>query len=341
MMILNTYTTLFLFIAALTGLLAVPIWYLSLKTYLQTGKTITEEERDSLVDRSYLLFLIAAIILAVKLVDWPVFYVTLQSVIPHIHGAMCIFGVTQAQPVLSGIVQVLKPLIFFSIGGWLILRRLGQAHESSPLFRTQHLFLAAVSLLIFLDSSMDLLYFTSFDTGTDVACCTTVFDLAAGKRAALTTSLIGKGYDRALLPLYFFSNIMVIAFLAYSSVQMTRGRLPLAKTTVTGAIFAAINAAITIAALFEVISPRAMDLPYHHCIYCMWQYAPMSVMMTAFFVIGTFSPGWALVLAVAGKHDADGATLLAYQRKLDLIGIGGIGLSVCMAGWYVFLKSYK
>lgn len=338
MLILNTYTIIILFIAALTGLLAVPIGYLSLKTYLQTGHSTTEEERDTLVDRSYLLLLISSVVLVVKLGEWPLFYVALQGLIPHIHGAMCIFGVTQTQPILSGVVQVLKPLVFFGIGGWLILRRLGPSHEFSPLFRTEHLLLAAISLLIFLDSAMDLMYFTSFDTGADVACCTTVFDLAEGKRAALTTSLIGKGYDRVLLPLYFFTNIMMIAFLAYASVRMTRGKPPLLRTTAAGALLAAVNAVITIAALFEVISPRAMDLPYHHCIYCMWQYAPTSIVMTALFVIGAFSPGWALVLAVAGRHQKDKTTLLAFQRKLALIGMGCIGLSVCMAMYYALLK---
>jgi len=339
MLILTTSTLILLFIAAVTGLLALPIGYLALKTYVQTGKTVTEEERDSLEDRSYLLLMIAAVVLAVKLGEWPLFYVTLQSVIPHIHGAMCIFGVMQARPVLSGVVQLLKPLVFFGIGGWLILRRLGPVFEFSPLFRTKHLLLAAISLFIFMDSAMDLLYFTSFDTGADVACCTTVFDLAEGKQAALTASLIGKGYDRVLLPLYFFTNIMMLAYLAYSFITVAVGKLLLLRTRAAGAVLAAINAVITIAALFEVISPRAMDLPYHHCIYCMWQYAPPSVVMTAFFVIGAFSPGWALMLAVVGRQSADDALLSEYQRKLALLGMGGIGLSLCMAVYFVFLKS--
>jgi hypothetical protein len=339
MLIFNTYTILLMFIAALSGLLAVPIGYLSLKTYLQTRKTRTVEERDTLVDRSYLLLLIASIVLAVKLWEWPLFYITLQSLIPHIHGAMCIFGVKQAQPVLSNVVQVLKPLVFFCIGGWLILRRLGQARDSIPLFRTQHLVLAAVSLLIFLDSSLDLLYFTSFDTGTDVVCCTTVFDLAEGKRAALTTSLIGKEYDGVLLLLYFFTNSIVFALLSWSFVRTRRGKLLALRTTAAGAILAAINAVITIAALFQVISPKAMDLPYHHCIYCMWQIAPLTTVMTALFVIGTFSPGWAFALDVAGRRHGDETILLAYQRKLALLGMCGIGLSVCMSVFFVFLKT--
>jgi hypothetical protein len=224
MMILNAYTIIFLFIAALTGLLAAPIGYLSLKTYFQTRKTVTEEERDFLVDSPICCSSLQQPSRC-KLADC--LYSISRSVIPQIYGAMCIFGATQAHRSWRA---VLKPLVFFCIGGWLILRRLGQAHESSSLFRTQHLFLAAVSLLIILDSSMDILYFTSFDMGADVACCTTVFDLAEGKRAALTTLLIGKGYDRVLLPLYFFTNILMIAFLAVSSVRMTR-ESPARETT--------------------------------------------------------------------------------------------------------------
>jgi len=109
------------------------------------------------------------------------------------------------------------------------------------------------------------------------------------------------------------------------------------RTTAAGAILAAINAVITIAALFEIISPKAMELPYHHCIYCMWQYAPTSIVMTALFVIGTFCPGWALLLAVAGRQYPDKLVLRGYQRKLAVIGMGCIGLSVCMAVYYVFL----
>lgn len=338
MVILNASTLIHLFIAALTGLLALPIGYLALKTYAQTGTSVTEEERDQLADRSSLLLMIASVVLAVKLGEWPLFYVTLQSMIPHIHGAMCIFGVTQAQPLLSGAAQIMKPLVFFGVGGWLILRRLGPAHEFSPLFRTKHLLLVVISLLIFADSAIDFLYFTSFDTGADVACCTTVFDLAEGKQAALTTSLIGKGYDRVLLQLYLFTNIAMVAFLASLFFRVTRGKDLLPGRAAAGALLAAVNAVITIAALFEVISPKAMDLPAHHCIYCMWQYEPASVVMTALFVIGAFSPGWAFVLALVGRRYAEEAELREYQRKLALLGMGGVGLSLCMAVYFVFLK---
>lgn len=337
MLILNTYTIGLLFIAALTGLLAVPIGFLSLKTYLQTGKTVTEEELDALADRSYLLLLIAAVVLSVKLFEWPLFYCTLHSLIPHIHGAMCIFGVAQAQPVLSGGVQVLKPLVFFLIGGWLLLHRLGRVRES-PLFRTKHLFLFFVSLFIVLDSAADFAYFTSFDTGVDVACCTTVFDLAEGRKAAFAASLIGKGNDRALLLLFFGTNSSLIAFLGYSYALATRGGRFSPGTTAAGAVLAALNAVITVTALFAVIAPEVMDLPDHHCIYCMWQYAPLSIVMTALFVIGTLAPGWSFVLSIAGRRYADEAALGEYQRKLALLGMGSIGLSVCMAAFSLFLK---
>ena len=189
-----------------------------------------------------------------------------------------------------------------------------------------------------MDSAMDLIYFTSFDTGVEVACCTTVFDLTVGKQAAFTTSLIGKGYERVISQLYVISNILLIAFLAYYAIRVTGGKLLLLKTAAAGTLLAVINAVITVVALFEVISPKAMDLPYHHCVYCMWQYAPTSIMMTALFVLGTFSPGWALVLAVAGRHQADTTTLLGYQRRLALMGMGCLGISLCMGMYYLLLK---
>ena len=77
----------------------------------------------------------AVVILFIKLLSWPFFYATLQSYVPSIHGAMCIFGVTRIQPNMTTIAQILKPLVFFAVGAWLLLNRLDRKTETAPLLK--------------------------------------------------------------------------------------------------------------------------------------------------------------------------------------------------------------
>lgn len=334
-MILNVYTIAMLFIAILTGILAVPLGILSFRTYKKWDSVFYDEERTALVNRSYLLLLMAIVILFVKLLSWPFFYVTLHSYVANIHGAMCIYGVTMLQPNLTGIVQVLKPLVFFSIGAWLLLNRLDRATETSPLFRRKFLFLSIVSIMIILDSAGDLIYLTGFDVKTFVSCCTTYFDLPERPTAVITESLLGEGYDRYMLPLYYSSNILLIFFLGAAYPYLSAGSL---RLTATGVVLAALNTAITVLVMFEFIAPKIMNMPLHHCIYCMWQYSPCSVFMTAFFILGMFSCGWAFVLQAAGSHKETDTILKGYLKNLYLFACLSTGISLLMVTIYLLVK---
>ena len=124
---------------------------------------------------------------------------------------MCIFGVTQAQPLMSGLLQIIKPVVFFLIGAWLLLNRLDRKTETSPLFRKKFLFLSVVSIFVLSDSVIDFLYLTGFDIKVFVSCCTTFFDLPDRGVAGMAVSLLGEGYGRYLLPLYYISGLAFTA----------------------------------------------------------------------------------------------------------------------------------
>jgi hypothetical protein len=100
---------------------------------------------------------------------------------------------------------------------------------------------------------------------------------------------------------------------------------------------ALVNSAVTLIAFFEVVAPELMELPHHHCVYCMWQYAPDSILMTAFFVMGTFSAGWAYLVYLAGRHRETGESLGRYLRNLCFLGIIGISASLAMVTVHLLL----
>jgi len=340
-MILNTFTIISLFTAAVTGVIALVIVFFSLRVFYTSAPGLTSEEKTDVENRSYLLLYMATVILWVKLLSWPLFYFTLHSCVPYIPGAMCIFGVTQAQPYSGTTAQIIKPAVFFLIGGWLLLNGLDRHAETSPLFRRIIFFLGVLSIVVFADSVHDFMYLTSFDVSSDVSCCTTYFDLPDRASASVPVSLIGRDYEKYLLPFYYFSNVLMIAFLTVVSLRVFSLKTPARYTMsvlFSGAMLSLINAAVTVIALFEVIAPVVMGLPLHRCIYCMWQYVPGTILMTAFFVIGSFSVCWALLLYLLGRHEETSVRLSMWLKNLYLFAVTCLGISLVMSIIYMLIK---
>lgn len=330
-----------LFAAALTGVLAIPLGIMSFRISQKWGQPLNAEERTDIENRSYLLLLTAAVILSVKLLSWPFFYATLQSYVASIRGAMCIFGVTQFYPSMSSALQFFKPLVFFLIGGWLLLNQLDRKTERAPLFRRKFLLLSVVSVMALVDSAGDLIYFTSLNAETSVACCTTFFDLPERATAILPLSVLGREYEKYMFPAYYISNIALLVFMgvSYQSFRkVLHSQTNTMRITIAGAVLAVLTAAITIFAMFEVVAPGLMGLPYHHCVYCMWQYVPDSVLITVLFIIGVFLPCWALLLNITGRHRETDAALKVYIMNLYFFGTVSIGASLLMVTIHLMLE---
>jgi hypothetical protein len=59
-----------------------------------------------------------------------------------------------------------------------------------------------------------------------------------------------------------------------------------------------------------------MHLPFHHCLYCLWQYVPDSILLFALFSLGTFSVGWGFTTALFGRHGETADLLPVHLRKI-------------------------
>ena len=93
-MILNAYTIVMLFIAILTGILAVPLGFFSFSIYKKWGSQLYDEEKNAIVNRAYLLLLMAVVILFIKLLSWPFFYATLKATF-RAYTAQCAYSELQ------------------------------------------------------------------------------------------------------------------------------------------------------------------------------------------------------------------------------------------------------
>ncbi|MBA4394267.1 MAG: hypothetical protein C0407_12020 [Desulfobacca sp.] len=338
-MILNALTITVIFFDLLS--LGVNLWggLKAFHLYRNLQEAATPADRGHIEDQSYLLFSLVLVALIIRLINWPLFYLTLHSFIPQINGAMCIFGVTQVREPLTRFLELIKPLEFFLIGGWLILHHLDRATLTNSLLGRKLVFLVFLSAIILVEVLGDLILFFTLSPNILVSCCTTVTDILNRSTAALPQSILGPEYKNRLEALYWFLQFILIGLCGYLAWSI-QGR-PLQKgkrilLTLIG-FLSLVNAATFLLVQIESFAPRFMGLPYHHCLYCLWQLVPDSILLYLFFILGTMGPGWAWMVDRLGREgEAEGITP-RYLKALLLFSAVSLTASLSLTLFH-FLK---
>lgn len=325
-MIINIFTIISLFIAAISLILGIFQAGVSVFLYKNWGMAGTGEERTKLEDFAYLVLLIASVILMVRLLSWPLFYATLNSYVPEVQGAMCVAGVTQLKAGMARLLQTVKPLVFFAVGGWLLLNMLDRTTKTSPLMKRKFLLLSLVSLLVIGDSLGEMVFLFKVKPTASVACCTTIFDVPTRSSAMIPKSIFGEGYGSLMIPIYYASNAVVIGFISVLLWTGSTGIVALLAVF----LLALLNVPVTGIGALEKIAPTLMELPYHHCLYCFPRNVPDGAIIIALFVLGTFSAGWALMLKLLGRSSETGETLNKYIKNLLWLAFVGLLSSMVM-----------
>lgn len=331
-MILNALSIGMIFIDLLSVLLVLWGGASSVFLYKKWKKSSTQEERTFLEDRSYLVLLIMVIVLLIRLINWPLFYGTLQSFIHDIEGAMCIFGVTQVKPGLTLFLEYLKPINFFFIGGWLILHTLDRATKTAPLMGRNLLLLSGLSLLILIDSIGDIFLMVGVAPESLVSCCTTVTDILNRPTRTTPESIFGPQYAEFLKILYFITHLLLIGMVGLVLKLKKLENTFSWRRGVLGLLFllALLNGVVFVLSQIEVFAPQMMHLPFHHCLYCLWQYVPDTIVMYLLLILGTFSVGWAFTTDLFGKIGEASDLLPKYLRKIYWFGFSFLSASLVM-----------
>jgi hypothetical protein len=140
---------------------------------------------------------------------------------------------------------------------------------------------------------------------------------------------LGPEYAQALQVLFFITHIALIGFVGLSLIL---GKTLFQKRLVLGLLFlfALLNAILFLLSQIEVFAPNIMHLPFHHCLYCLWQYVPDSIAMYLFFILGTFAVGWGFTTALLGRVGEAAEHLLRYLRKIFSFAFFFLSLSLIM-----------
>ena len=300
-MIVNVYTLIMLFVAIFSLSLGGFLFLLTIRTLLIFKTTVPLEAKTKFEQKGYLVFLLACVILSIRMIVWPWFYFMLQSFVSEVPGAMCMFGVTQILPSTVTFLQIIKPIAFFIMGGWLLCYYVDKSTPTAPLARKNLFFLLIVCGVLLTDSITDAYYVIRMKPLMAVSCCATFFDVPLRPSAMIPQAIFGRNFQKSLFIIFYLSNIILIILLFMSSSKRDVLRLKYRRILLysQGAI-GIINIPVVLYAYIENFAPRLMQLPYHHCIYCFMGrgIVPDAPIMLGLFVIGTFAIGWMGILRI-------------------------------------------
>lgn len=281
-------------------------------------------------NRSYLVFLLVAGALICRGLNWPLFYLLLQSFIPDVPGAMCIYGTTQVMPTWIGFLEVLKPIIFFLIGAWFIVYGMDLSTKAYHLMNRRVFLFWVVCFLAGVDAIGDMtLALTYAPPGIPVTCCTVIGDIQFPVARIKTPAILGAQGGELATDLYHgihFFGVGIIATLLWTRRWKADSKGQVGWLLVS-LLLAIGGTVITFVAMVDRIGPRLMGLPHHHCPYCLLQYVPVSIAFLGLELLGNFSLGWAFIAGTMGRVEGTRTVVSEYIRRLWKLACFCLGAS--------------
>ena len=341
-MIVNKYSVLFLFLSTLGLVLSAVLAAVAGWTAWQIRRAGGELDASRAERGAHLAVLIALVSLAMLLVGWPMLYAMLDSFVPEIPGAMCIYGVTQVEPGRNALVQTARPVLICLLVAWLIRESL-RRRAGLPLRRARGMLtLAALAGLLAAAAGADLNYVLSVSSLNQVSCCCCCGDGGSPKLQAASFYLPWDVPDttlRMVLNILFFGGIPLFALwlLWQASARSTGfsrqsvcGTCPEQVSPYGGTssavrailrsslllLLAVVLAAAAMLEFAQVLAPLLMRLPFHHCLYCLLfnGRAPDAPLMVGNLMFGSCAAGWAAIVCPAPHGESLApATWSCYQ----------------------------
>ncbi len=90
-MILNSFALIALFIDTISLLLTAGSVFSALYFFRQLKRCEAPDEKARMEGRIHLSLLLLLTAFLLRIISWPLFYILLQSYVPFVTGAMCIF----------------------------------------------------------------------------------------------------------------------------------------------------------------------------------------------------------------------------------------------------------
>jgi hypothetical protein len=260
------------------------------------------DRRENAENTYYLLLMMATLLLVLNLLAWPVFYLLLQSYVREWPGVMCIYGVTRIGdgsigtsrflPQLVSALEIAKPAVVFLSGLWFVLHRINLKTDTAQLTGRILLVMAGAAFLAVADTTTEIAYLTipKKEVFPSAGCCTGIVAHAEGNARFLPQPLVGIDENSLFVAYYACNSITILAVYAFRMWTSHRQSNPWLVALVGAAIATTVMNAIFV---IDVVAPRLLGTPDHHCPYDLVPGAPESLIGVALFVMGGGAVGWA------------------------------------------------
>lgn len=252
-----------------------------------------EEERYELEKQFYLTLTVVYLILGIRLFVIPLYFWTMQSLVPMIPGAMCLWGVFNALPALSWPALALKFLFPVLYVGWLILARINNACKRNPLMRNLMGFYIVIAPLLIADSVVDLAIFLKL-TPVAVNCCTSAIDVGPRPIPAL---IMGIGGQTFILGVF---TVLSATFAATAFLSLRYQKFEWGSRVISVVLIP-----ILIISMTEALAPWILQTPLHHCPFCLLYHSPGTILFVALFWYALAVPWWVLLTKKASRSDQE------------------------------------
>lgn len=299
-MIFTVTTVVVLVVGILSLALALYGGYVSLS--IDEGLTGSSEEKTISEQRYYLLGMIGIIVLLARLLNVPIFFWMLQSLVPYCPGAMCSYGVINVGAPYSSIALILKITLPFVYGLWITFELANRKEPLIPLLgRLARSFLLVLLPLVLVDSFVDVLLVASIRP-VYAPCCSSIYDVDP---PFSPSAILGPQIGLIIVLLTIAVSIILIA------IQWVENRYRLLPLLTL--ILSLTAAFLYLVTLHDTLAPVVLGLADHHCPYCLFQEFPDTALFAGLFWIGVASAGWRVILE------------LVWQRKqLQIMHIEGL-----------------
>jgi len=262
-----------------------------------------EEEKYELEKQFYFTYATVSVVLGIRLFAVPLYFWTMQSFVPMVPGAMCLWGVFNTLPEFCWSALALKLLLPTLYVGWLILARINGLCKRNPILRNlMGFYLVMLPLLVF-DSLLDFTIFYSIRP-VEVSCCASAIDEWP---RPLSSLIIGVSGQMILLVLFLsLSSIYVV-----SSISSVKWRRPEWLTRLLSLVLIP----LTILTFTEVLTPWILHLPMHHCPFCLFYTIPAAFFSLSLLWVSFSSPWWTLITERLGRKDRESNEVESFVRK--------------------------
>jgi hypothetical protein len=277
------------------------------------------ERRQMLEKWVMLVVTLVTFVLWVRLAMIPLWFWTLESLVPSIPGAMCLTGVHLARAPVSYFATAFKFLLPAIYGYWLAMDAIDRGIKTQPLTKAKLMWLLPIGLLLLAEAVADEGYLLPLKPRV-VSCCTSVFDAPK--------SVIGQGLTEPTW--VFVGGFFTVAGATLLALRVRR----------MASLLYVLSPALVVAfvlALHTRLSPLFLHAPFHHCIFCVWHNLWDAWPFTSLVLAAAWlAPVYASVWRLRGRSDprlaeSQAARLCAAACGALIAGLLIVGLHLAVA----------